>query len=192
MTRVSVVEHQAQPWLVHDLAADYELEDVWRLPVELEPNDSLAEFWDQMQLAISQLNKASPAAILFGARILLGRLFRWDQSPSRPGALELRTRYAALATLEPELEVAGAFHVVYRLDDEYLAELENSTVQAALHLGRIETPSGHSVNLAVYAKPKGNLGRFYMAAIRPFRLRVVYPTILEAAGRQWSKHKSAG
>ena len=191
MAQVPIDEHNSQPWLVHQLAHDYEVEDVWRMPVELEPEDSLSDFWDQMQLAVSRLNKASPVALLFGVRILLGKIFRWDDSPRSPRALEMRRRYSELSGEAEELEAVGEFFLVYRRQDEYLAELENSTVQAALHLGRVNTGDRGTINLAVYSKPKGRLGRLYMAAIKPFRLWIVYPAILSAAGRQWEAYKAA-
>ena len=191
MAQVPKAEHDALPWKVHDLARDYELEDVWRLPVDLDLDDSLSDFWDQMQLAIAQLDKVNPAAILFGVRVALGRLFGWDDGPPGNEALELRRRYSAIDGSQPELEEVGEFSLVYKLDDEYLAELENSTVQAALHLGRLTRVDGQGINLAVYAKPKGALGRLYMAAIKPFRRWIVYPTILRAVARQWSAYKSA-
>jgi Protein of unknown function (DUF2867) len=37
----------------------------------------------------------------------------------------------------------------------------------------------------VYVKPRGTLGDAYMAAIAPFRHRVVYPALMRQIGRAW-------
>lgn len=39
--------------------------------------------------------------------------------------------------------------------------------------------------LAVYVKPRGRLGRQYMAFIAPFRHWVVYPALLRQIERAW-------
>ena len=60
---------------------------------------------------------------------------------------------------------------------------------AAIHLGRVPLTNGNSaVNLAVYAQPKGRFGRVYMAAIKPFRLWIVYPQIMRAAAARWRSY----
>jgi hypothetical protein len=45
--------------------------------------------------------------------------------------------------------------------------------------------------MAVYVKPKGRLGSAYMAAIAPFRHRVVYPPIMREIGRDWRSRMAA-
>jgi hypothetical protein len=39
--------------------------------------------------------------------------------------------------------------------------------------------------MAVLVKPNGRLGEAYMAAIRPFRHRFVYPPMLRELGHRW-------
>jgi hypothetical protein len=39
--------------------------------------------------------------------------------------------------------------------------------------------------MAVLVKPNGLLGSAYMAAIKPFRLLVVYPALMRAIERDW-------
>jgi hypothetical protein len=38
----------------------------------------------------------------------------------------------------------------------------------------------------VLVKPNGLLGEAYMAAIKPFRYAIVYPTMLRELGRKWA------
>jgi hypothetical protein len=39
--------------------------------------------------------------------------------------------------------------------------------------------------MAVLVKPNGLLGTVYMAAIKPFRYLIVYPTLMREIGRDW-------
>lgn len=190
--RIETKDHLDLPWVVHHLAPDFEIEDVWRMPVGLRPEDNLADFWDQMQLAIAEMSPRTIAAILFRIRFALGRVFGWDQRPNTRSPMELLRRYADETGADAGPNKAGDFSLVYALENEYLAEIENGTVQAALHLGRTppDTHGISGVNLTVYVKPKGALGRLYMHAIKPFRLWFVYPSILKATGRQWESFRS--
>jgi hypothetical protein len=55
-----------------------------------------------------------------------------------------------------------------------------------MHLGWVEEPAGgHRGQMAVLVKPNGALGGAYMAAIAPFRHRLVYPPMLREIGRAW-------
>ena len=40
--------------------------------------------------------------------------------------------------------------------------------------------------MAVYVKPRGRLGRAYMALIKPFRHAIVYPALMRQIDRAWS------
>jgi hypothetical protein len=78
------------------------------------------------------------------------------------------------------------FSPVYLLEDEFAAELANQTVHAVLHIGWVRDPSGtHHGQMAGLTKPNGPLGAAYMILIRPFRLLVVYPSLLSDIGRAW-------
>jgi hypothetical protein len=45
--------------------------------------------------------------------------------------------------------------------------------------------------MAVLVRPEGRLGAVYMAAIRPFRHRVVYPGLLRTIERRWREGAAA-
>ncbi len=188
--RVPIAEHRGLPWRVHELAADFEVEDVWRFPVTLSTEHTLATFRELMNAGFSEMSSFNPARVLLAVRLGIGRLLGWDQAGAGQGRL-LWSRYAeAEGLVDADRPVPGAeFAEVYALPTEYLSEIENRTVQAALHLGRVPTGEGTStVHLAVYVKPKGWLGRAYMALIGPFRRWIVYPAILRAAQRRWEDH----
>ncbi len=81
---------------------------------------------------------------------------------------------------------ALAFTPLYLTDDEWAAEIANRTVHGVMHLGRIPDPTGGvRAQMAVYVRPNGLFGAAYMAAIKPFRYLIVYPSLLREMGRLW-------
>lgn len=85
------------------------------------------------------------------------------------------------------------FRPVYGSAEEELLEIENATVPAFMHIGRVrleststaETKAAWAPQMGVYVKPKGPLGHAYMAAIAPFRHWIVYPAMMRAVAREW-------
>ena len=71
------------------------------------------------------------------------------------------------------------FVPVYQEPDEVLSRIANRTVTAFLHVSLVE----RHPRLAIYVRPKGALGRYYMALIEPFRRWVIYPALLAAGSR---------
>ena len=75
---------------------------------------------------------------------------------------------------------------MYLTEDEWALEIANRTVHGVLHLGWVaEHDGGHRGQMAVLVKPNGMLGTAYMAAITPFRHRIVYPAMLREIERRW-------
>jgi len=98
--------------------------------------------------------------------------------------------------LPPDLRSAPAgpefrarpFAPLYLLDDEFAAEVANRTMHAVMHLGWVPDGSGGYLGqLAVLVKPNGLLGACYMAAIRPFRHLIVYPSATRDIARAWQR-----
>lgn len=186
--RVSHADHLSQPWQVHDLLPDFVVEDVWQFPARLRPDDTLADFRREMFAAVREFSSFGLAGLLFRLRFAIGRMLGWDDGPTASPPRSIRRRYESRhpdAGPAPDLDGSG-FAPVYSLPDEYLGEIENKTVIAALHLARTSTNGGYAPRLAVYVMPKGRLGRFYMALIKPFRHWVVYPALLRATTRRWN------
>jgi hypothetical protein len=92
--------------------------------------------------------------VLFGVRADLGRVLGLDRG-------------------------SAGFVPAYQDADEQLFRIANRTVTAFLHVSLAD----RRPRLAVYARPKGRLGRFYMGLIEPFRRWVVYPALLAAGSR---------
>lgn len=190
--QINTNEHYNQPWIVHDLLADFEVEDVWQFPVELENEHTIPHFQNQLFVAMDQLAQKGIPGILFKLRFALGKLFGWDKTDETPvNTLEkgsLRERYAIKYKIHKSdlIPIGHAdFKPVYSKDDESLAEISNATVHAGLHLSKIKEGKIFRVQMAVYVKPKGIFGKFYMALIKPFRLVFVYPAMMRLVGRHW-------
>ena len=84
------------------------------------------------------------------------------------------------------------FTSLYRLEDEWAAEMANRTVHGVFHLGWVaEEAGGYRGQMAVYVKPNGRLGSAYMAAIKPFRYLIVYPQMMRTLERQVARAMSA-
>jgi hypothetical protein len=189
--------HTSRPWRVHEIAKDFELEDVWRLPTPGGPNDlaRLVEWWT--------IPSEDPFLVraLFALRWKLGALFGWDKPGSGVGERvpSLRERLPADlldAPRGPDLRAVPGreaadgppiFSSVYQTHDEWLSEFANKTVHSLMHIGWVpdDAGSGYHAQMAVLVKPNGRLGKMYMAAIRPFRHVLVYPLLLRSIGRAW-------
>jgi hypothetical protein len=129
------------------------------------------------------------ARTLWAIRWKLGELLNLDEPKTGLGSRvpTLRERLPVDLREMPGPELEGApFQPLYLTDDEYAAEIANRTVHGILHLGWVpDEAGGYRGEMAVYVKPNGQLGRAYMAAIRPFRHRIVYPPMLREIGRGW-------
>ncbi len=211
--------HRARPWRVHTLAPDFELLDLWELPLDADParGETFADFLGMFVTTgatstpvyslrprsfgdVLHLVRLGVAGGLFALRGLLGRLFVLDDDDGTrpiPGRRESRVRtrleaadHARDLGLLPA-RYAGAFETVYGFADEALFEIANRTIHALLHLSWVETPCGRRrVVLAVYVKSRGVGSRAYLALIRPFRHAIVYPAWIEHLMRTWQLRRA--
>src|ERR671917_21692 len=83
--RLPKTTHTSRPWRIHQVAPDFEVEDVWALPTPGGPDD-LARL---VQLVATQdaHDRDYPAVFraLFALRWKLGALFGWDEADSGVG-----------------------------------------------------------------------------------------------------------
>jgi Protein of unknown function (DUF2867) len=186
--RLARTAHTSQPWRIHTIAADFRLEDVWALPTPGGPHD----FSRLVQLAVS-LDPGDSASCavrsLFALRWQIGRLLGWDRPDDGLGARvpSLRDRLPEdLRGTASEMEFAGLpFSPLYLAENEFAAEIANRTMHGVLHLGWVPDGPGYRGQMAVLVKRNGLLGGAYMAAIAPFRHRIVYPPAIREFGRAW-------
>ena len=187
-------EHSKHPWKVHKLLPDLRIEDVWQLPVVMESNHSLALLQEQFAKASSSLTKKGVAGLLFRIRFFIGNLMGWDKkevvAKLIPGSIRERYAQAEGLTFEALPEPGNAdFTPVYNLEHESLVEIENATVLAAIHLGRVPlNETQFTVQMTIYVKPKGVFGNVYMMLIKPFRHWIVYPALLKMIAKLWKDY----
>ena len=181
--------HASRPWRIHELTADFRVEDVWQLPGRGGPGDFArlveAMAWFDPSHGSSRLSNA-----LFALRWKLGELLGWDDPRGGIGARvpTLRQRLPAdLRDAPTGPNFTGApFSWVYVTEDECAAEVANHTVHEVMHIGAIpDGAGGFRAQMAVLVKPNGAFGAAYMAAIRPFRHLIVYPPLMRDASRAW-------
>ncbi len=196
--------HTSRPWRIHEIAGDFVVEDVWALPTPGGPDD----FPRLVQQAVTDgpdaldakgryvgdgsggvLSRASRA--LFELRWKLGDQFGWDDSRAGVGSRVPTLRDRLPPDLRdappgPDLAAGVPMTSLYLTGDEWAAEMANKTVHSVMHLGWVpDGTGGFRGQMAVLVKPNGLFGATYMAAIRPFRLLVVYPALMRSVERDW-------
>ncbi|MEY9931169.1 hypothetical protein ABH926_005816 [Catenulispora sp. GP43] len=190
MRRLPEAAHTAQPWLIHEIAGDFALEDVWEMPA---PGGGPDDFPVLLAVFDGGLREQAslPTKTLFWLRFKLGALLRLDRRSSGLG-----TRVPSLRErLTPELRDVAAnrppnqgseFTFLYERENERAMEIANKTVHAILHLSWVpDGRGGRRGQLAVLVKPNGRAGSAYMAFIKPFRHLIVYPALGRAWERRW-------
>ena len=192
MTRLPDSAHTERPWLVHDITPDFALEDVWRIEL---PGATPGDFDRALDILRSTLDEEAIGPVvrlLFAIRWRLGEAFGWDGAKGGVG----RRVEPVADRVPPHLRDDRApslglpFAPVYRREDEVVGELANATVHGLFHLGWVPVDDGHELHLASLVKPNGLGGRTYMALITPFRVLVVWPSIVRAVQRAWQKRES--
>lgn len=181
--------HTTHPWRIHDIAGDFDLEDVWALETPGGPDDFSRLV---KQVASGDFPDGAPLIVraLWSLRWKLGTLFRLDKRDSgldsRVESLRDRLPDDLRDTPTGPDEDWLPFTPVYRLDNEFAAEMANRTMHGILHLTWIEDGPGHyRGQMAVLVKPNGRFGAAYMAFIKPFRYLFVYPALMRQIERKW-------
>jgi hypothetical protein len=192
MRRLPPAAHTAQPWLVHEIATDFALEDVWEVPSPGGGPDDfpvlLAAFDGGLQQEASLPTKA-----LFWLRFKLGALLRLDRGSSGLGARvpSLRERLPEELRGPAPVRQSSEFTLLYERGNERAMEIANGTMHGILHLGWVpDGRGGWRGQLAILVKPNGRLGAAYMALIKPFRHLIVYPALGRAWERRWRKMRA--
>ena len=191
--RLPNASHTSRPWEIHGIAPDFRVEDVWALPARGGRGD-FRQLVDGFVRGGEAQNPSFLTRTLFALRWRFGELLGWDSPDSGIGSRvsSLRERLPADLRDAPTGPPFRSlpFRSVYLLDDEFAAEIANSTMHGVLHLGWVpESSSRYRGQMAVLVKPNGPLGNAYMAAIKPFRHLIVYPALMrqiERQSREWA------
>ena len=193
--RLPNTAHESRPWRIREIAPDFTVQDVWALPVR----GGAEDFQTLLELMTSgdPANAESLATrVLWRLRFRLGSWFGWDDAAGElpiPG-----TNQASLTDRLPDdlrntaadLQFAHLpFAPLYRTDVEFAAEASNQTVHGVIHLAWDE--GRYQGQMAIYVKPRGALGKGYMALIKPFRHWVVYPALMRQIAQAWNTRVSS-
>jgi hypothetical protein len=189
--RLAKTAHASRPWRIHAIAPDFELEDVWALPTPGGREDfpRLVEMATSLDVA----QASSPAVrALFAIRWRVGELLSWDDSRAGVGKKRPTLHDRVPADLRgdsplPDFDTLP-FTPLYLTGDEFAAEAANETMHGVLHLGWVpdgDGGGGYHGQMAILVKRNGRLGSLYMAAIRPFRHRIVYPSLMREFAHAW-------
>jgi hypothetical protein len=200
-SRLPNAAHESRPWRIREIAHDFTLEDVWALPVHGGADDFQA-LLDQMASFDPTDADSAPARFLWGLRDRLGRWFglgrisdRVDSDAAARLPIPGTNETSLAGRLPDDLRGTAAdvdfsslpFVPLYRTDVEFAAEVSNQTVHGVLHLAWVDQGNGrYQGQMAVYVKPRGPLGKGYMALIKPFRYWVVYPGLMRQVERAWN------
>jgi hypothetical protein len=186
--RLPDTAHTSRPWRIHEIAPDFELEDVWELP----GHGGVGDFPRLAQLIASF--DPSEGSRISGALWKIADLLGWDGLGSRfttlrdrlPADLTVRRRQGPGFTALP-------FLPLYLTDREFAAEIANRTMHGVMHIGAVEDESGRfRAQMAVLVRPAGRLGSAYLTAIRPFRLLIVYPAVMRQGQTLWERTVGGG
>ena len=197
--------HESRPWRIREIAPDFTLEDVWALPVRGAAGDFQRLL--EVMVSLDPANSGSlPLRVLWRLRDRLGGWFGLGRisTPIDRGGDDAAGKLPIPGTNETSLaerlpddlrNTAADVHFdsvpfapLYRTDVEFAAEMSNRTVHSVMHLAWVDVGEGrHRGQMAVYVKPRGRLGKGYMALIKPFRYWVVYPELMRQIERAWDR-----
>jgi Protein of unknown function (DUF2867) len=185
--RLPNAAHTSLPWQIHELTPDFRLEDVWALPTP-GGRDDFPRLVQQVAAFDPSRSAFGAVRLLFALRWKIGELLRWDEDDSGLSSRvpSLRERLPDdLRETKPPQFTGAPFASLYVTHDEWAAEIANRTVHGVLHIGWVPNGDGYRGQMAVLVKPNGLLGESYMAAIKPFRHLIVYPTMMREIERGW-------
>lgn len=194
--RLPRAAHTEMPWRIHEIAQDFQIQDIWAFRAPGAGADDFAVALAALRGDGGPSTASVLVRFLFAVRWRLGALLGWDD----PGA-GLGTRVRSLRDRLPDdlrQEPTGPtvpdtpFTPLYEVHDESALELANKTVHGVAHFGWVPTSGGYELRMAVLVKPNGLTGRLYLAGIEPFRLLIVYPAMLRRWDRLWRQHNSVG
>ncbi|MFC0681230.1 DUF2867 domain-containing protein [Lysobacter korlensis] len=190
LMRLPDTEHTTRPWRIHEIAPEFELEDVWAYRTPGAGPDDFPAILDALRTS-GGLNGNPPVVrFLFAVRWKLGALLGWDRPEQgvvgRVQSLCDRVPHDLRQNRAGETVPNTPFTMVYELPDECVIELANRTVHGVCHLGWVGTGGGeYELRMAVLVKPNGWFGRAYLTAIKPFRYLIVYPALRRRWERAW-------
>lgn len=192
MYEIGKDEFERVPWRVHEFLASVPRRTLYRVDLPggregmtLQEINDITGFGSAGEMEVGVVTQA-----LFGLRGVIGRILHWDDAP------ELATSVTYLARLSAEDwarsrvkpgTALGISRVLYRFENEWLAEIVNRTVHCFWMMASERTAHGYALYLAVYVKRLNWFTPVYMALIAPMLKWIVYPAMIKGVRRRWEQ-----
>lgn len=196
---------ETQRWIIDDIVHDFDVEDVWALPIDGGP-DEFEALIDLMQSIDFPGSAPLPVRLLWGVRDLLGRVFglgristsadeagAWPPVPGTDERSLVGRVPAKLRNTATDSHLTDKpFRPLYLTGTEFADEMSNRTMYGVMHLAWVDQGGGrYQAQMTVYVKPRGAVGRAYMAFIKPFRYAIIYPALMRYLERAWTERRGA-
>lgn len=168
----------------HDILKDVPIHDIWQVDL---PGGGKGRTVSDIHSLFLSIPPNRFVNFLFAVRWFLGKMFGWDREPESNEELfqhRITEKDCTLSSVTAGTK-DGPFTVLYVHPTEAMSEIRNATVHAALVWVLIPRDEGYRMLWAIYVKPVGRLTAFYMWLIHPFRIWIVYPSILRRLYRAW-------
>ena len=188
MPQISPSEYERLPLRVHSFLNGVPLHDVWAVDLpKSRAGITLERFLREKDgpFTLSPVVRA-----LLSLRFFVGSLFGWDRQTPRgvPETFaDFLTPEDRARTLVPVGTRDRLFQIVYRFENEQLAEIVNRTAHAAALSALVENATTYRFYFAVYVRSVSWLTPFYMGLIDPFRKFIVYPSLLRSVRANWER-----
>ncbi len=161
MSRLANSTYTERPWRMHEVAADFTVEDMWSFRTPGAGPDDFPTMLAAM-LAAGGFDRVSmPVRLLFAVRFKLGALLGWDKPTAGLGkrVASLRDRLPSDLRDAPRGadSLAPPLTPVYQLDREAVREIANRTVHSLMHLTWVQNTSsgGYELQMAILVKANG-------------------------------------
>lgn len=185
-------EFEKLPLRAHCLLAGVPIQSLYRLDLPgghegmtLQEIADITGFNDKGEIEVGVVSK-----ILFGLRGLIGRLFGWDDVPALTESVTYQARLSAedygRSQVKPGTAM-GISRVLYRFQNEMLAEIVNRTVHCFWLLASVPAATGYTLYMAIYVKKLNWFTPIYMALITPMVKGIIYPAMLASASKRWAQ-----
>jgi hypothetical protein len=182
---ISASRFKQKGFRASEMFGDAELHDVWAFELPTGTGKTLLDL--RTVLRESDPTHANwKVRLLFGLRFLGGKVLGFDSPPKTPDPsyIDKLSPEEKDRSLEEAGTLLGGFRTVYVFENEAANEISNRVVHAVSVMAIEPMSEGYTVYWAIYLRRKSPI---YMKLIDPFRLRFIYPAIIDRFQRKWLK-----
>jgi len=182
---ISKADFSPHRWRGPAMISDFEFVDMWRVPVEGGPEDTLEDLLQTLRNAVDKQKRSSVEKMLWQVRGILGKCLKEKENEAScvglfpiPGCKE----WSLVERLPNDLkDTAQTTHwllghpPVYRLRNEAMWEESSAPCHiACMWVMSPQSGGGWVLEMPIYVKPNGFFGRLYMKVVKPFRVFIYH------------------